>query len=260
MLVLLSPSKALDWDAPTPPGTATQPRLLAETGRLIEIMRTKSLDEIAKLMSISDELAALNLRRYAEFETPFTSENAHPAISTFSGDTYQGLRAAERFTAADYARAQEVIRILSGLYGLLRPLDLIQPYRLEMGVRLANPRGRDLYAWWGDQLATLTVADLAKSPGEQVVINCASQEYAKALTNMDADVITPRFEDTSARGKRSVISFYAKRARGEMAAWIVREGIEKAAQIKEFDQSGYRFDAASATTSQPVFVRSFADR
>lgn len=262
MIVLLSPAKALDMTAPLPPAEPTTPRLLDESEQLIGIMRGKSLAEVAGLMGISDELAALNVRRYADFELPFTTANARPAITTFAGDTYQGMRAGQRFTPKDHLRAQTMVRILSGLYGLLRPLDLIQPYRLEMGVKLANPRGRDLYAWWGDLITRAVRTDLAESPGERVVINCASQEYSRAVSaaGLGAEIISPRFEDTDARGRRSVVSFYAKRARGEMAAWIVQAGIEKADQIAGFDRAGYRFDAAASTPDQPVFVRAFQDR
>lgn len=262
MLILLSPAKSLDYASPVPKLPVTLPRLLDESERLVDVMRGKSVAELAALADISDELAALNAQRWAEFSLPFTRQNARPAVLAFDGDVYRGMDARSRFTTRDYTEAQKTVRILSGLYGLLRPLDLIQPYRLEMGTRLATERGASLYDWWGPAVTDLLAADLEASPGAEVVINLASSEYYGAVRpeRLGVPVISPRFEDTNARGRRSVVSFYAKRARGEMAAWLVTNRARTASAVKGFDVAGYRYDKAGSTRGVPVFVRSFADR
>ncbi|MFP5416955.1 MAG: peroxide stress protein YaaA [Actinomycetes bacterium] len=261
MITLLSPAKSLDVESPLATRRYTQPRLLEESQALIDVARTLSVSDVAALMHISDELAALNVARYAEFTTPFTPANARQAVLAFNGDVYQGL-GAPRFGARDFTEAQKTLRILSGLYGLLRPLDLIQPYRLEMGVGLRTDRGESLYAWWGDTITRLLAADLADSPGDSVVVNLASEEYFRAVRPdaLDARIVSPRFEDTNAQGRRAVVSFYAKRARGQMAGWMVRQRIRRASHLARFDEAGYQHDAASSTPDQPVFVRAFADR
>lgn len=262
MLILLSPAKSLDYATPIPKVTATMPRLLAESERLVEVMRGKSVAELAALADISDELAALNAQRWAEFSLPFTPRNARPAVLAFDGDVYRGMDVRGRFTTRDYTEAQKTVRVLSGLYGVLRPLDLIQPYRLEMGARLATERGGSLYDWWGEIVTKVLVGDLAASPGSRAVINLASSEYYGAVRRerLGAPVISPRFEDTNAQGRRSVVSFYAKRARGEMAAWLVTRRARSVHALKEFDAAGYRYDPAHSTREVPVFVRSFTDR
>lgn len=262
MLILLSPAKSLDYESPLPKVTSSQPRLLEEAEQLVGVMRTKSVADLAGLAGISDELAALNAERWASFHTPFTRRNARPAVLAFSGDVYQGLAVRRRFGTRDYTEAQKTVRILSGLYGVLRPLDLIQPYRLEMGTRLATDRGRSLYEWWGSRITGLLRDDLAASPGVGVVINLASGEYFGAVRpgELDAPVVAPRFEDTDARGRRSVVSFFAKRARGELAAWLVLNRVRTASAITGFDGAGYRYDKAASTPETPVFVRAFADR
>lgn len=262
MLILLSPAKSLDYASPIPKLPVTTPRLLAESERLVGVMRGKSVAELAALADISDELAALNAQRWAEFSPPFTRRNARPAVLAFDGDVYRGMDVRERFGTRDYTEAGKTVRILSGLYGVLRPLDLIQPYRLEMGTRLATDRGGSLYDWWGSTITDLLVEDLAASPGAAVVINLASTEYYGAVQpeRLGVPVISPRFEDTNASGRRSVVSFYAKRARGEMAAWLVTHRARTVSALKGFDAAGYRYDKASSTHDVPVFVRSFADR
>nr|WP_300147355.1 peroxide stress protein YaaA [Propionicimonas sp.] len=262
MLILLSPAKSLDFASKPPKVATTQPRLLAESERLVELMRTKSVADLAALASISDELAALNAERWTAFDTPFTRENARAAVLAFAGDVYQGMDARGRFTTRDYTEAQKTVRILSGLYGVLRPLDLIQAYRLEMGTRLATDRGRSLYDWWGSTITSVLREDLAASPGSPVVVNLASTEYFSAVRpeELGAPVISPRFEDTDGRGRRSVISFFAKRARGELAAWLVLNRARTASAVKAFDGAGYRYDKAASTAEVPVFVRAFADR
>lgn len=256
VLALLSPAKSLDLETRLPSRKHSQPRLLEEAGQLVEIMRTKSPEEIGELMHISPDLAELNAERYEAFATPFDMKNARPAIWTFDGDVYQGMDAFERFDARDLTEAQKTVRILSGLYGVLRPLDLMQPYRLEMGTRLATDRGDSLYAWWGDRLTTMIETDLAESPGPDAIVNLASKEYSSAvdLDGMDARVITPRFEDRAKSGAWKVVSFNAKRARGEMAAWMVQNRVRSVKALQDFDGGGYRYvDGSPADT--PVYRR-----
>ncbi len=262
MLVLLSPAKSLDFESPLPTRKHTEPRLLERSAELIEVMREKSTSEIAALMHISDELAALNAQRYADFSPPFTMRNSRAAVLAFAGDVYQGLAVRRGWDARDYTEAQKSLRVLSGLYGVLRPLDLIQPYRLEMGLPLGTARGNSLYAYWGSTITDLLRADLDASPGAAAVINLASEEYAKSVrfADLGCPVVSPRFEDTNARGTRGVVSFYAKRARGALASWLVRERVRTPGAVKRFAADGYRYDTASSTPQQPVFVRSFEDR
>lgn len=256
MLSVLSPAKSLDFETPLPTKKHSEPRLAGQSDGLIEIMRTKSPADVAKLMHISDELAHLNATRYHDFTSEHTPENSRQAILAFNGDVYQGLDAAS-FDARDFTEAQKSLRILSGLYGLLRPLDLIQPHRLEMGTKLASARGRSLYDWWGAQVTDLLRRDLDASPGADVLINLASNEYFKVLDGdrLGARIISPRFEDRDKNGEPRVVSFYAKRARGTMAAWLVRERVRTPSKILEFDGDGYALDEERSTKDQPVFVR-----
>lgn len=255
--MLLSPAKKLDFSSPLATRKHSQPRLLDYSAELIEVLRTKSISELASLMKISDELAALNSERYLDFETPFTSSNARPAVLGFAGDVYQGMAPATRFAERDFTEAQKTVRILSGLYGLLRPLDLMQPYRLEMGTALATSRGRNLYEFWADQISTLINSDLTAAPGPAVVINLASQEYFSAVNPdvVSAPIISPRFEEVGATGKRRMVSFFAKRARGEFAAWLVLNRVRTLRALQEFDADGYHYDPQHSTAQVPVFVR-----
>lgn len=257
VLTLLSPAKSLDLESRLPTRTHTQPRMLAETEELVAIMRRKSPDELSDLMSISDDLARLNVQRFADFTTPFTTRNSRPAVFTFAGDVYQGMNAGERFDTRDLTEAQKTLRILSGLYGLLRPLDLIQAYRLEMGTRLATDRGDSLYAWWGSRITEQVAADLADSPGPDVVVDLASQEYSGAVDfdALEARVVTPRFEDQGPQGDWKVISFPAKRARGLMAGWIVQNRIRSVRALRDFDEGGYRYHPDLSAPDTPVFRR-----
>lgn len=261
MITLLSPAKSLDYETPAPTRTFTQPRLLEETEQLIDVLRERTTADLAALMHISDELAALNAQRYADFTLPFTRRNAKQAVCAFAGDVYQGLDATS-FDQRDFTEAQKTVRILSGLYGVLRPLDLMQPYRLEMGTRLRTHRGASLYDWWGDRISQLVADDLAASPGADVVVNLASDEYFGSIrpSVLDARIVAPRFEDTDARGVRKVVSFYAKRARGAMAGWMVRTRVRTVGALTRFDAEGYRYDKAASHPDRPVFVRSFEDR
>jgi hypothetical protein len=257
MITLLSPAKSLDYSSPLPTRKATQPRLLDRAAELVAVLRTKSPDEAADLMHLSPELADLNVTRYRDFTTPFTRRNARPAVLAFAGDVYQGMAVRDRFDERDYTEAQKTVRILSGLYGLLRPLDLIQPYRLEMGTRLRTDRGATLYDYWGTTITELVAADLAGSPGADAVVDLASDEYAKAVRfdELDARVVVPRFLDADPAGHHRMVSFFAKRARGEMAAWLVRHRVRGVRALRDFDGAGYRFDPERSTPDRPVFLR-----
>jgi hypothetical protein len=257
MITLLSPAKSLDYESPLPTRKATQPRLLDRAEELVAVMRTKSPDEVADLMHLSPELAELNVRRYADFTTPFTRRNARPAVLAFAGDVYVGMAARERFGERDFTEAQKTVRILSGLYGVLRPLDLIQPYRLEMGTRLRTARGGTLYDYWGSAVTDLVNADLAESPGADAVVDLASEEYFRSVRpeSLAGRLVTPRFLDEGPHGDYRVVSFFAKRARGEMAAWMVLNRVRSVAALRAFDGAGYSYDAARSAPDIPVFVR-----
>lgn len=256
MLTVLSPAKSLDFDTPLPTRKHSEPRLLDDAADLIGVMRQKSPADIAALMHISDDLAHLNATRYVDFQREHTTRTSRPALLAFNGDVYQGL-AAKTFGERDFTEAQKSLRILSGLYGLLRPLDLIQPHRLEMGTRLQTERGRSLYDWWGGQVTDLLRRDLDESPGAQVLVNLASQEYFGVVDGkrLGARVISPRFEDRDPHGEPRVVSFHAKRARGTMAAWLVRGRVRTPGRLVDFDGDGYTYDEARSTKDHPVFVR-----
>ncbi len=256
-MIVVSPAKSLDFESKLATKKFSEPQMLDRSDELIEIMRTKSPDEVASLMAISPTLAELNVERYHDWERPFTRRNARPALLAFNGDTYQGLDAANRFGERDFTHAQKTLRILSGLYGLLRPLDLIQPYRLEMGTKLANPRGRDLYEFWGDEISARLATDLDASPGSKVLVNLASQEYFGAVRpdRIDAPIVTPVFLDANDDGEYRTVGFFAKRARGAMAGWIIAERVKSARGLRRFDAMGYRFDGDRSTPDRPVFTR-----
>ena len=220
-------------------------------------MARKSPDELSKMMSISTSLAELNHERFQDWTTPFTPENARPAVLAFNGDTYTGLNAAASFDQRDYTHAQKVLRILSGLHGVLRPLDLIQPYRLEMGSKLAHEHGADLYSYWGDEVTDQLNTALEASPGANVLVNLASNEYFSVVQpeRFEGHIVTPQFLDAKGDGEFKIVSFFAKQARGAMAGWMVRERITTRRALTEFDGNGYRYDADSSTGDRPVFTR-----
>ncbi|HVM10469.1 MAG TPA: peroxide stress protein YaaA [Acidimicrobiales bacterium] len=257
MLTLLSPAKSLDYESKVPTRKHSEPRMLDEAAALIDVMRTKTADEIADLMSISMDLADLNARRYADFELPFTMRNSRQAVFAFDGDVYRGLDARGSMDGRDLAEAQKTVRILSGLYGVLRPLDLMQPYRLEMGTKLRTDRGDTLYDWWGDRITDVVNADLAESPGPSVVVNLASGEYFRSVEpdRLDGTLISPRFLDETADGQYKISSFNAKWARGAMAGWMVRNRVRSVTALKRFDVAGYRYDPSRSTSGEPTFVR-----
>ncbi len=257
MIALLSPAKSLDLASPLPTRKRSHPRLLERSDELVALMRQRSPDDLEQLMGISPELARLNAQRFQDFSIPFTPRNARPAALMFAGDVYQGMDPRGRFGERDWTEAQKTVRILSGLYGLLRPLDLVQPYRLEMGTRVASARGETLYDYWGDAVTDLVNDDLAASPGPELVVNLASDEYARAVQpeRLAGTLVSPRFLDESAEGRYRVVSFFAKRARGEMAAWLVLNRIRSARALRAFDAAGYRYDAERSSADRPTFVR-----
>ncbi|GHE22438.1 peroxide stress protein YaaA [Halomonas urumqiensis] len=258
MLSVISPAKTLDFETPATTGIHSEPDFLDSSQQLIEILRGYSPQQLSDLMGISDKLAGLNAARFAEWQPPFDSHNAKPAAQAFQGDVYVGLEAST-FNDDDNAFAQQHLRILSGLYGLLRPLDLIQPYRLEMGTRLENPAGRDLYAFWKDTL-TQELDRAIKASGSHVLVNLASNEYFKAIDTkrLQSRVITPVFKDEK-NGKLKIISFYAKKARGLMAAWMIRHRLDDPEGLKDFDVAGYHFNANLSEGDTLVFTRAEAD-
>lgn len=257
MLIVVSPAKALDFESPLSTKKHSQPILLEQSADLAVIMAKKSPGDLSKMMSISAKLAGLNHERFQDWTTPFTTDNARPAVLAFNGDTYTGLDAPNSFSERDYTHAQKVLRILSGLHGVLRPLDLIQPYRLEMGSKVKHANGGDLYSYWGDEVTNQLNASLAGSPGANVLVNLASNEYFSVVQpdRFDGRIISPRFLDAKDGGDFKIVSFFAKQARGSMAGWIVRERITAAKSLVEFNANGYRYDAARSTPGEPAFIR-----
>lgn len=254
MLMVISPAKTLDFDSPLATQAFTQSALLDKSQQLIDVARQLSPGQIASLMSISDKLAHLNAERFNAWQPPFSLDNARQAILAFKGDVYTGLQA-EGFSERDFAFAQQHLRMLSGLYGLLRPLDLMQPYRLEMGIRLANPAGKDLYTFWGDTL-TVALNDALEAQHDDVLINLASDEYFKAvkIRQLKGRVVKPVFLDEK-NGTFKVISFYAKKARGLMSRFIIQHQLTTPAELKAFAVEGYCFDQASSSETELVFKR-----
>ncbi len=254
MLIVVSPAKTLDYESPLPTERYTQPELVSHSAELIKVCRTLTPANIADLMKVSDKIAGLNVARFEQWSKTFTPDNARQAIFAFKGDVYTGLEA-ETLSDDDLDFAQDHLRMLSGLYGLLKPLDLMQPYRLEMGTKLANERGSNLYQFWGN-IITDKLNDAVHAQGDNVVINLASNEYFKSVKPkaLDAQVITPIFKDCK-NGQYKVISFYAKKARGMMARYIIENRIESAKQLEDFDIAGYYFCSAESTPTELVFKR-----
>ncbi|WP_461519178.1 peroxide stress protein YaaA [Porticoccus sp.] len=254
MLTVISPAKTLDYDSPLTTAEYSLPDYLEDSAELISELRKLSPPQVSELMGISDKLGALNFGRYLDWQSEFTPDNARPAVLAFKGDVYTGL-AVDSLSEADLQWAQQHLRILSGLYGLLRPLDLMQPYRLEMGTKLANPKGKDLYQFWGGKITEGLNAELGsmKTP---VLVNLASNEYFKSVVpgKLNADIITPVFKDWKG-GKYKIISFYAKKARGLMSRYIIEHRIDDAERLKEFDYAGYAYQPAMSSAREWVFTR-----
>ena len=254
MLIFLSPAKSLDYKTPPHVASFSQPAFLDRSQTLIEQLRQLSPADIANLMDLSDQLALLNFNRYAEWSQPFTPDNAKQAVLAFDGDVYDGL-SAKTLSADDLDFAQQHVRILSGLYGILRPLDLMQPYRLEMGTKFANRAGKDLYAYWGETLLDAINAEL-DAMSRPVVVNLASEEYFKAAVGrkLKGQVIQPVFEDWK-NGKYKIISFFAKRARGLMTRYAVVNRLQTPEGLKDFDSDGYAFAPEASDDRSWVFRR-----
>ena len=258
MLLVISPAKTLDYD--TPPATArfTQPQFLDHAQELIGQLRQMSPQQIGELMHLSDKLAALNVARYGSWQPDFTPANAKQALLAFKGDVYTGL-AAEDFSEDDFDFAQAHLRMLSGLYGVLRPLDLMQPYRLEMGTKLANARGANLYEFWGERISGWLNEALAEQ-GDDILLNLASNEYFGAVKRkaLNARIIDTEFKDLK-NGQYKIISFYAKKARGLMARYVIKERIRDPEQLKAFDYQGYRYSAEQSKPDSLVFLRDHSE-
>lgn len=254
MFFVVSPAKNLDYESPAPTQQATQPRMLDDAEVLVKRARALSPQQLGSLMKISDKLAGLNAARFEEWQRPFNASNAKQAVFAFNGDVYSGLDANSLSNSAiEYAQGH--MRILSGLYGVLRPLDLMQPYRLEMGTKLDNERGKDLYTFWGEKIAQQLNEDM-QSEGAEVLLNLASNEYFKAVDKkaLNGEVITPVFKDTK-NGKLKVISFYAKKARGMMARYVIENQIKTPQQLKAFDSAGYKYSESLSSNKELVFTR-----
>lgn len=254
MLLVISPAKTLDFESALPPHRATQPAFLAEAEALASVLRRKSRPELAELMGLSEKLANLNWRRYREWSTPFTEDNARAALFAFKGDVYTGFDLPS-YGAAELRFAQKHLRILSGLYGLLRPLDLIQPYRLEMGTALKTKAGKNLYEYWGGALTSAANAALKRS-GDATLVNLASKEYFSALQpdRIAGRVVTPVFKDLKKDGYR-IVSFFAKKARGMMCDYAIRHALEDPEALKDFDGGGYAYRPDLSDDAEWVFTR-----
>lgn len=254
MLILLSPAKSLDFD-PSPVGMHTLPDMLDDAGKLVRIMRRRSESAVAELMSLSPKLAALNVERYRQYDEPFVlNQGAKQALLAFKGDVYRDWPLTE-YSDQDFEYSQQHLRILSGLYGLLRPMDLIMPYRLEMGTRLKSRRGKDLYAFWGERITKAINAAVAEADSSAVV-NLASNEYFSSVKakKLKKPLVSPVFKDFK-NGKFKIISFYAKRARGSMAHWILKNRVENPDALAGFNLDGYAYEPGFSTAESPVFHR-----
>ncbi|MDX1491012.1 MAG: peroxide stress protein YaaA [Pseudohongiellaceae bacterium] len=258
MLVVISPAKTLDFETPVKTRSFTQADFLDDSQALIETLRQKSPEDISKLMSISPALGELNYERFMNWHRPFDAENARQAVFAFKGDVYVGLDAYS-LSSQDLKFAQNHLRILSGLYGILRPLDLIQAYRLEMGTKLSVAKSKSLYEFWGDKLTDALNSEF-KSDRSAILVNLASNEYFKAVNKkrLSADIISPVFKDYK-NGQYKIISFYAKKARGLMSAYIIKNRIKKLEDLYGFDLEGYQYSPRESSDNAPVFLRKVSD-
>ncbi len=253
MILIISPSKTQDF-SPSVLTQHTQARQLQQSQNLINTLVTLTPEELSSLMKISDKLSQLNWQRYQDFELPFNLSNAKQALLAFKGDVYSGIEA-ENYTDEDFAFAQQNLRLLSGLYGVLRPLDLVQPYRLEMGTRLKNSRGKNLYEFWGTQITDLLNQDLATEK-QPLLVNLASNEYFKSIQakQLNAKIITLSFKENK-NGIYKIVAIHAKRARGFMANFVIKNRITDAEELKGFNQAGYVFNPSLSTELEWVFSR-----
>lgn len=254
MIIVISPAKTLDYETPPTIQTHTQPDFLDDSAILIDELRKLAPDQIGAMMSISAKLAALNSNRYFAWQRPFTLQNAKQAIFAFKGDVYAGLDA-DTLNENELAFAQDHLRILSGLYGVLRPLDLMQAYRLEMGTSFKNSRGNNLYEFWGDKITQALNREL-ESQQDNILINLASQEYFQSVQTgiLKAKIITPVFKDEK-NGVYKIISFFAKKARGLMSRYIIQNKLTAPEAIKNFTVAGYRYSASDSSENEWIFTR-----
>jgi len=254
MIALVSPAKTLDFDTPSQTTVYTQCDFLNESSMLVETAKSLPIEELKKLMNISDKLANLNFNRFKKWSTPFNTQNSKQAIFAFQGDTYSGLDATS-FDSNDLSYAQDHFRILSGLYGLLKPLDLIQPYRLEMGTKLKINSNKNLYEFWNNKIS-MKLNEALKNQKNKIIINCSSNEYFKSvdLNTLHGKVITPVFKDIK-NGIPKIISFYAKKARGMMSKYIIQNKINKPLDILDFNFNGYLYSKENSSELNPVFIR-----
>jgi len=254
MLIVISPAKSLDFETPSKISDYTIPELLKESEKLIGRLKTMSPKQLSALMDISADLGDLNFKRYQEWQTPFTNENAKQSILAFNGDVYQGLDAAT-LLEDKFMLAQSKLRILSGLYGILKPLDLIQPYRLEMGTKLKYYKSKDLYSFW-NPLITKKINEAVAESGSGILINLASNEYFKSIDRkkLKAEIVTPDFKDLK-NGNYKMISFFAKRARGLMSRFILENDITDHSDLLAFNSEGYAFNSRFSKPDNPVFTR-----
>lgn len=254
MIIVISPAKTLDFATPPITQTHSQPDFLDDSAILIDELRKLEPDQIGAMMSISANLATLNSNRYFAWQRPFTLQNAKQAIFAFKGDVYTGLDA-DTMNESELAFAQDHLRILSGLYGVLRPLDLMQAYRLEMGTSFKNSRGNNLYEFWGDKITQALNREFEKQH-DNILINLASQEYFQSVQSdkLKARIITPVFKDEK-NGVYKIISFFAKKARGLMSRYIIRNQLTNPEAIKNFDVAGYRYSATDSTENEWIFTR-----
>jgi cytoplasmic iron level regulating protein YaaA (DUF328/UPF0246 family) len=254
MLIVISPAKTLDFESAPTTKKFSQPQLLKQSEQLIDVLTTMSPLDIEKLMGISPKLAELNVERYHQWSRPFKLSNAKQAILAFQGDVYTGMQA-ETFTDQQLEYTQNHLRILSGLYGILRPLDLMQAYRLEMGIKLANPLGKNLYEFWN-----LTITDSInkqlQSIDSKILLNLASNEYFKSVKakSIAGDIVTPVFKDWK-NDQYKLISFFAKKARGSMSAWVLKNKVKSVKKLTRFDVDGYSYNTELSDPLNPVFLR-----
>lgn len=254
MILVISPAKTLDYDSELPVKSHSMPPFLEDSSLLIKELKKKTVEDIKGLMKLSDKLAELNVERYKKWSQPFNETNARQSMFAFKGDVYVGLDAYS-LDENEIDFAQDHLRILSGLYGVLKPLDLMQPYRLEMGTKMKNARGKNLYEFWGSKISELLNAEL-KGKKSNVLVNLASNEYYSAVKKnaLNAEVITPQFLDCK-NGNYKMISFYAKKARGMMCSWVIKNKIDNPEDLVKFDVAGYRLCQERSKPMNPIFIR-----
>lgn len=254
MLTIISPSKTQDFSSNGAPDLHSQPALLEQSQVLVKELQKQSAGDISKLMAVSDKIAELNYERFQNFSPPFSLDNAKQALFAFKGDVYTGIDI-KHYRQEDLVFAQNHLRILSGLYGLLRPLDLIQAYRLEMKIKLQNPRGKDLYTFWGSRLTDALNAAMAEQENP-VLVNLASNEYFKAINKKElkAPIVTPVFKEFK-NGRYSIVAIFAKKARGLMTDFIIKNKIDQPEKLKTFNLEGYEYSETQSKATEWVFIR-----